>query len=41
MCSTIVPQGTNPDGKLNTTSLENDLKYFQSEGLVPASATVA
>ena len=37
----IVPQGIDPDGKLNTASLENDLKYFQSEGLVPASATVA
>ncbi|MDK1491885.1 ABC transporter substrate-binding protein [Sinorhizobium sp. 7-81] len=30
----IVPQGINPDGKLNVASLQTDLGYFRSEGLM-------
>jgi NitT/TauT family transport system substrate-binding protein len=37
----IVPQGTNPDGKLNVASLENDLAFFKSEGVVKGNVTVA
>ena len=37
---TIVPQGTNPDGKLNIASLENDLAFFKSEGVVKGNVTV-
>ncbi|WP_205998860.1 ABC transporter substrate-binding protein [Paraburkholderia sp. Ac-20342] len=37
----IVPQGTNPDGKLNIASLENDLAYFKSHGDVKGNVTVA
>jgi NitT/TauT family transport system substrate-binding protein len=38
---TIVPQGTNPDGKLNIASLENDLAFFKREGVVKGNVTVA
>jgi NitT/TauT family transport system substrate-binding protein len=37
----IVPQGTNPDGKLNMASLNNDLRFFQSEGVIKGEVTVA
>lgn len=37
----IVPQGTNPDGKLNLASLNNDLHFFQSEGVIKGDVTVA
>jgi NitT/TauT family transport system substrate-binding protein len=37
----IVPQGTNPDGKLNIASLENDLSYFKSHGDVKGNVTVS
>ncbi|WP_246216952.1 ABC transporter substrate-binding protein [Paraburkholderia panacisoli] len=38
---TIVPQGTNPDGKVNIASLENDLAYFRSQGVVKGNVSVA
>jgi NitT/TauT family transport system substrate-binding protein len=37
----IVPQGTNPDGKLNIASLENDLAFFKREGVVKGNVSVA
>jgi NitT/TauT family transport system substrate-binding protein len=37
---TIVPQGTNPDGKLNMDSLRTDLQYFQSEGLMEGDVSI-
>jgi NitT/TauT family transport system substrate-binding protein len=38
---TIVPQGTNPDGKLNIASLENDLAFYKREGAVTSNVTVS
>ncbi|MBB3593761.1 NitT/TauT family transport system substrate-binding protein [Rhizobium sp. BK529] len=37
---TIVPQGTNPDGKLNVESLKTDLAYFKSEGLMEGEVSL-
>jgi len=37
----IVPTGINPDGKLNMASLESDLAYYKSQGLVQGNVTVA
>lgn len=37
---TIVPQGTNPDGKLNVASLQTDLDYFKSDNLIEGSVSL-
>jgi NitT/TauT family transport system substrate-binding protein len=37
---TIVPQGSNPDGKLNVASLQTDLDYFKSEKLMEGDVSL-
>jgi NitT/TauT family transport system substrate-binding protein len=37
---TIVPQGTNPDGKLNVPSLQTDLDFFKSGGLIEGTVSL-
>jgi NitT/TauT family transport system substrate-binding protein len=37
----IVPQGTDPDGKLNIASLEQDLAFYKREGVINGNVTVA
>lgn len=37
---TIVPQGTNPDGKLNVASLQTDLDYFRSDNLIEGNVSL-
>lgn len=37
---TIVPQGTNPDGKLNLASLQTDLDFFKSEGVMEGDVSL-
>ena len=37
---TIVPQGTSPDGKLNVASLQTDLDYFKSDGLIEGNVSL-
>ena len=37
---TIVPHGTNPDGRVNETSLRKDHQFFKEQGLLEGSASV-
>lgn len=37
---TIVPQGTNPDGKLNLASLQTDLDYFKSQNEIEGTVSI-
>ncbi len=36
----IVPQGTNPDGKVNEASLRKDYQFFKEQGLLEGSVSV-
>jgi len=37
---TIVPNGCNPDGKVNEASLKKDFEFYKSQGLIEGNVTV-
>jgi NitT/TauT family transport system substrate-binding protein len=39
--ASMTPNGNDPNGKLNVSSLESDLRFFRSQGLIEGSVTVA